>query len=112
MSFLGFGRHAPDLSAVLEAPMPPRIEPEPVALAPEPEPEPEPEIVPFGAKFGRLTQFGEVWVDLDQVDSIDFDPEDGCAVEVTLRSGECVHLSDEAGDALEKYMQSFAAIQS
>lgn len=63
------------------------------------------EVPAFGAKLGNLTQFGDVWMDLSNVDAINFDPQDGCGAEVDLRSGNCVHFNDESGAALSAYMQ-------
>lgn len=49
---------------------------------------------------------------MDKVDAINFSPVDGCGSEIDLSTGNTVHLCESDTDALEAYMQSFAAWQS
>jgi hypothetical protein len=32
---------------------------------------------PFGAQVGKLTRFGNTWIDIDEISIIEFDPPDG-----------------------------------
>ncbi|SRR6266478_8234460 len=63
-------------------------------------------VAAYGERFGKLTRFGNRWIDLDEVIGIDGVPRDGCGAEVYLRSGEHMHLNAEEGRALAQYMGS------
>jgi len=106
-------KESPTATAVLEPTEPiletsTRVEEEPAV---EEQPEVE-EARPFGARVGNLTRFGNVWLDLGQVSSIDFDPADGCGSEIGFKStDEVLHICHEDSAALRSYLESFDSIR-
>ena len=70
------------------------------------------EIPSFGNQLGRLTQFGCIWLDVDKLDVVDFDPSDGCGAEIAISGSDSNwHLCDEDAAALLCHMQSGARRQ-
>jgi len=105
-------KESPTATAVLEPPEP-TIEETVTVQEPTIEEQPEVEEArPFGARVGNLTRFGNVWLDLGQVSSIDFDPADGCGSEIGFKStDEVLNICHEDSAALRSYLESFDSIR-
>ena len=64
----------------------------------------------YGAKAGHLTQVGGSWVDIANLDVVEFDPPDGCGAEVMFKGNTKTiwHLSDADAQALRSYLEGMA----
>jgi hypothetical protein len=82
-----------------------------LAKAPVEESIPEPE-TPYGAKVGKLIQFGKTWLDLSQLSVLEFDPPDGCGAECRFKdSGKSWHIPYKDAQVLHKYLEEFATVE-
>lgn len=70
-----------------------------------------PSLRPFGAQANGLTRFGNTWVNLSQIDGVNFDPPDGCSIEIDLRSGNCIHLGAEDAQCFQSYLEGLDSVQ-
>ncbi len=70
-----------------------------LASAPMPEQWPDVSKIEVGAKVGKFTQFGSVWLDLDQVAQFNLNPSDGCGAEIQFLDGKTQHFN-RIGQAL------------
>jgi hypothetical protein len=70
-----------------------------------------PTMRPYGQRVGKLTRFGETWLDLDQVQAIDFIPDDGCGCEIRFQDADIWHLSNEDAQCLRVYLTGFESIE-
>lgn len=73
-----------------------------------------PTMRPYGQRVGNLTRFGEVWLNMDEITIVDFEPADGCACEISLRGhgGEVAfHFNSEDAECLKAYLTGFESIQ-
>jgi hypothetical protein len=64
----------------------------------------------YGAKAGHLTQVGGSWVDIANLDVVEFDPPDGCGAEVMFKGNTKTiwHLSEADAQALRSYLEGMA----
>lgn len=68
------------------------------------EPSEPPEPRSWGARVGNLTQFGETWLDVADIQAVEFGPLDGCGCEVRFRgTGEQWHVPIEDAVCLKAY---------
>ena len=60
-------------------------------------------------RSGDLRYFGGLWLRLDQVSAVNFNPEDGCAAEIVLSNRQVIHVDeDDDADKLEEYLKENA----
>jgi hypothetical protein len=70
----------------------------------------EPEFAPYGETALGLTRFGDRWIKLSNLESVDFEPADGCGAEVFLTCDTVMHLNTAEANALKRYLNEEAAI--
>lgn len=85
--------------------------PQPPEAPPTPEPPPRDTdvvIPPFGHRCGNLTRFGSMWINLDDVSVIEFNPADGCGAEFQTKgaSDNLWHMDDQDAAALRIYLDA------
>ncbi len=64
---------------------------------------------PFGQRVGNLTRFGETWINVEVIESVTFQPADGCGCEVDTHNS-TLHLSVEDAHCLRLYLTQLESI--
>ena len=96
----------PEITGVHWDTVPGKPLPEPEAVVEE---KPEFMTVSVGRVFHGMMQMGSVWVPLNTIKSIDFNPSDGCGAEIVHQpipymGTQVLHLSQDDADALEEFL--------
>lgn len=61
---------------------------------------------PYGKKFGRLTQFGGSWIDLDRVAAIDFTvDEEYDSIDIQFDFGDSFSIPSSDARALKVFLE-------